>query len=306
VRLFNSLEDARALMEAAKGAGKAVIIGAGFSGLECAYALRKRGMAVSVVEMEDRVLPKILDADMSPPVEGLLKDNGVELFLRSKVAGIERMEKGIQVGIAGEGGENKLPSDIAVLCLGVRPELSLAGPAGLKVGRGIVVGPDMQSSVPGIFAAGDVAEFEGNIPATWLTAAIQGAVAASNMAGGKARFSHLSQVNVATLFGVPVVGIGTPAAYLKGATGAKLWTQGGVWRKLITQDGKVAGYQSVGDRRGRGLVSLLSNELKPLQEVFARGGLHHPALSCAAALGLRQGRARASSRIRKPRGTRRA
>lgn len=298
---FNSLDDTRKLMDAARTARSAIVIGAGFSGLECAYALRKRGLEVSVVEMEDRVLPRILDVDMSPPVEEIMKTNGVHLHLKSKVLGFG--QKDGRIAVQFEGLDKKLidvMTDLVVLCLGVRPDLSLARSAGVKTNRGIVVGPNMQTSVPGIFAAGDVAEFDGQIPATWLTAAIQGGMAASNMAGEKAVFSHLDRVNIATLFGTPVVGIGTPAAYEKGKFEQKLWKRQGVWRKLITTDGKTTGLQSVGDLKVKGLVSLLSRDLAPLQETFAKAGLGHPMLSCAPVFGMTKAPGKRKSYTRKP------
>jgi len=300
---FNSLDDTHKLMDAAKTAKSAVVIGAGFSGLECAYALRKRGLEVSVVEMEDRVLPRIMDKDMSPPVEELLAKNGVGLHLRNKVLGFGPKNGRIAVQLEGpERSAGGLVTDLVVMCLGVRPDLSLARFAGVKTNRGIVVGPDMQTSVPGIYAAGDVAEFDGQIPATWLTAAIQGGMAASNLAGQKAVFSPLDQVNIATLFGTPVVGIGSPATYQKGPCEQKLWKRNGVWRKLITAGGKTTGFQSVGDLKVKGLVSLLSKDLAPLQETFARAGLHHPALFCAPVFGLYHATTEKRTHIRKKTG----
>jgi NADPH-dependent 2,4-dienoyl-CoA reductase/sulfur reductase-like enzyme len=298
---FNSLDDTRKLVEKARTARSAVVMGAGFSGLECAYALRKRGLDVSVVEMEDRVLPRILDRDMSAPVEGIMEQNGVGLHLKSRVLGFGPRDGRISVQLEGtEKGPGALATDLVVMCLGVRPDLSLARSAGVKTGRGILVGPDMQTSVPGIYAAGDVAEFDGQIPATWLTAAIQGGVAASNLAGQKVSFSPLDQVNIATLFGIPVVGIGTPATYQKGPFEQKLWTRGNVWRKIISSGGKTTGFQSVGDLKVKGLVSLLSKDLSPLQESFARAGLHHPALLCAPVFGVHGAAGGKRSQIRKP------
>ncbi len=285
---FNSLDDTRRLLAAAKTAKAAVVIGAGFSGLECAYALRKRGLEISVVEMEDRVLPRILDRDMSPPVEEIMEKNGVRLHLKTKVLRLGQKEGRAAVRLEGPDEKSTdLLTDLVVLCLGVRPDLSLARSAGVKTGRGIVVGPDMQTTVPGIYAAGDVAEYDGQIPATWLTAAIQGGIAASGMAGDRAVFSHLDQVNIATLFGTPVVGMGIPATDFKGPCEQKVWERDGARRKLITADGKTVGFQSVGDLKVKGLVSLLSKELAPLQETFAKAGLHHPALSCAPVFGAR-------------------
>ena len=107
------------------------------------------------------------------------------------------------------------------------------------------------------------------------------------MAGQEASFSHLDQVNIATLFGTPVVGIGTPATYQKGPCEQRLWKRNGVWRKLVSSRGRTTGFQSVGDLGVKGLVSLLSKDLRPLQESFARAGLHHPALLCAPVFGVR-------------------
>ena len=302
VFVFNSLEDTRTLLGAAGRAKSAVVMGAGFSGLECAYALRRRGLDVSVVEMEDRVLPRILDRDMSPPVEDVLEKNGVRTLLRHKVLALQKKDGGVTVRLSGPGkDELEVHSDFVVICIGVRPELSLAKGAGLRTERGIVVGADMRTSDPEIFAAGDAAEFEKHIPAVWLTAVQQGRVAACGMAGVKASFTHLPSVNVATLFGVPVVGIGTPATYLKGTPDVKLEHKGGIWRKRIMLDGKSAGYQSVGEV-SRGLVSLLEHELGGLPDEFARAGLHHPVFGCEARLGIKRGPIRASSHTRKPRG----
>jgi nitrite reductase (NADH) large subunit len=300
---FNSLEDTHKLMEKAIDSKSAVVIGAGFSGLECAYALRMRGLDVSVVEMEDRVLPRILDRDMSPPVEEILAKNGVRLHLKSKVLGFGPKEGRIAVQLEAPGkAANSIMTDMVILCLGVRPDISLARSAGVKTNRGIVVGPNMQTSVPGIYAAGDVAEFDGQIPATWLTAAIQGGIAASNLAGQRAAVSQLDLVNIATLFGTPVVGIGIPATYQKGPCEQKLWKRQGVWRKLISSGGKTTGFQSVGDLKVKGLVSLLSKDLAPLQETFARAGLHHPSLFCAPVFGIHGAAEGKRSYIRKKKG----
>ncbi|MEM4729372.1 MAG: FAD-dependent oxidoreductase [Thermoplasmata archaeon] len=284
VHTFNSLQDTRELLSAAAVSRSAVVLGAGLTGLECACALRRRGLEVTVVEMEDRVLPRALDRDMSPPVEEALAKGGVGLRLGTRVTGLSRAGGRNAVRIQGPGGkEGTLEADIVVLCLGVRPELSLARSAGLRTNRGVIVGPDMRTSDPHIFAAGDVAEFEGEIPATWPTAVKQGEVAAVNMAGGRASFTHLDNVNAATIFGLPVFSIGKTASQLEGSpVECELWREGGVWRKLVTINGAVAGYQSVGSHDVYGVPSILQRTAGPLMKRFLRFGASHPLLASGA------------------------
>ncbi len=291
---LNSMEDARRLASASERASSALVLGAGLTGLACACALRRRGLDVTVVEMEGWVLPRTLDPDMSPPVEETLAGGGVGLRLGARVVGVSARGGAVNVRVrARGGGEERLEAGIVVLCLGVRPDLSLARSAGLMTGLGVVVGSDMRSSDPRIFAAGDVAEFSGRIPATWPTAFRQGEVAALNMAGLESRFSELDSVTAATFFGLPVFAVGATASHLEagaacgesGGVCTELWRRGGAWRKLVTRGGEVVGCQSVGAPSLRGLPSLLGRRVDYLAERFIELGIHSPMLSCLALSG---------------------
>ncbi|MGQ9583505.1 MAG: NAD(P)/FAD-dependent oxidoreductase [Thermoplasmatota archaeon] len=308
VHFFNSMEDARRLARACGGAGSALVLGAGLTGLECACALRARGLPVMVVEMEDRVLPRALDRDMSPPVEEALVKGGVALRLRTRVVGLRSSGSGVEVRVRGQdNAEETLSAGVVVLCLGVRPDLALARAAGLKTAAGVLVGPDMRTSDPHIFAAGDVAEYLGRIPATWPTAFRQGEVAALNMAGVESRFSHLNSVAAATILGLPILSVGATVSQLEGGAAwgecaravSELWRRGGTWRKLVTFDGEVAGYQSVGALALRGLPSLLGRRAGPVVRHLAAFGLHSPALSCLAHPGSGAAGGAAGARVRK-------
>ncbi|WP_027501752.1 FAD-dependent oxidoreductase [Rhodococcus sp. UNC363MFTsu5.1] len=130
----------------------AVIVGAGFIGVELAENLRHRGLDVTVVELADQVLAP-LDPEMAAPVAEELRGNGVRLELGTQVTGI-----GVDTVTLADG--RLIPADVVVMAIGVRPETALAVGAGIEVGPrgGIVVDASMRTSVEGVYAVGDAVE----------------------------------------------------------------------------------------------------------------------------------------------------
>ena len=135
----------------------AVVVGSGFIGLEMAEQLAHRGLAVSIVEMLPQVMPAALDADMAEPVAEELRRHGVELHLGRTVEAIEGDDAATAVLL--DGGE-RLPADLVIMSVGVRPNVALAKQLGVALGPtgAIAVDTGMRTSVPGILATGDVVE----------------------------------------------------------------------------------------------------------------------------------------------------
>lgn len=154
VRTLRSVPDVDALQALVEGgARRAVVVGAGFIGLESAEALRHRGLAVTLVELAPQVLP-VLDPELARGVEQALLRGGVDVRLSTSVTGV--YDDGARVRVALSSGVT-VPSDLVLLAVGVRPESGLAAAAGLTLnGRGsIVVDEHLETSAPGIFAVGD-------------------------------------------------------------------------------------------------------------------------------------------------------
>ena len=187
VLTLRSLADSRALIGLAKTAKQAVVIGAGFIGLEVAAALRTRGLAVHIVALDVRPLERILGPDLADMVRNIHESHGTVFHLGKKPVAIHPAQVELP------GGE-LLSADLVVVGAGVTPETDLAAQAGLTIDRGVKVNEYLQTSDPGVFAAGDIARWPD--PHTgaririehWAVAQRQGQTAARNMLGARERF----------------------------------------------------------------------------------------------------------------------
>lgn len=198
----------------------AVVVGAGFIGVEMAENLHRRGILVSIVEMAPQVMT-YLDYEMAAQVHQHLKSKHVGLYLGEAVKAIERDGGGLKVRLASG---KSIPADMVILSIGVKPDSRLAEAAGLDLGpnKGIMVNAHLQTSDPHIYAVGDAIAMANPITdKTFLTylagpANKQGRIAADNIVFGNKR-SYCGSINtaIARIFDITVAAAGVSGRVLE-------------------------------------------------------------------------------------------
>ncbi len=189
------------------GARRAIVAGGGPLGLEGACALRELGLHVTVVERGQRLLPRQFGARCGELVRAHVGELGIEVRLGAEAAALRGRERTSAL-VLRDG--TSLRCDIFLAAIGIRPNGDLAAAAGIAVNRGVLVDDHMETSVPGVFAAGDVAEHNGQIPGLWPIAAKQAEVAAVNALGGDLRMAAELPATIVKGIGLELASVGQP------------------------------------------------------------------------------------------------
>ncbi|MBU3564612.1 NAD(P)/FAD-dependent oxidoreductase [Polynucleobacter sp. MWH-HuK1] len=200
-----TLEDARVITNLAKPGSRVLQMGAGFIGCIILEALASRKVELTVVEMGDRMVPRMMTSVAGGMIKKWVEDKGVQVHTSTKVEAITKANSGLTVKLSN--GET-LEVDLVISATGVRPNIAYLNSSGLEIQTGILVNEQMQTSHPDIYAAGDVTESidfstgERIVNAIQPNAAEQARIAAIAMSGGTAKSAGALQINVLDTLGL--------------------------------------------------------------------------------------------------------
>jgi NAD(P)H-nitrite reductase large subunit len=267
---FTTLDDARTIdnfLRQRQGKIRAVVIGGGLIGVSATEALLKRGVEVSIVEMKDWVLNTILDEEAADFESKALIKAGVDIITGHTVARINSSLLGEVNGVSLDDGR-LISCDMVVIAIGVTPRLDLVGNNGVKTNRGIIVDRRMATSVPGVYACGDVVEAydfvygENRVTPVWPNAYTGGRVAGLNMAGKKAEYEGGTAMNALKYFGVNIVSAGmvNPPDDSYEVISRR---SDGIYKKVIIKGGLITGLVFAGDIEKAGIIyNLMKDRVK--------------------------------------------
>lgn len=259
---LRTIEDAERLKEWAREARSGVVIGGGILGLETAASLLALNpeLALTVVDTSPYLLPRQLDATAGRILQRLLESKGLKFLIGAKTLRFEGATKLERVVTNRE----TLPADFAVICAGIRARVELAEAAGLRCGRGILVDSRMMTDREGIYAAGDVAEYEGRSYGIWKAAMDQGTLAGKNMAGQPTSYAGTVMSNKLKVSGIDLASVGNfdPEDHLE----ARRHQEGDSYTKIVLDQGVIIGGILLGDTsRYQALVNAVAAR-KPIEE----------------------------------------
>jgi NADPH-dependent 2,4-dienoyl-CoA reductase/sulfur reductase-like enzyme/nitrite reductase/ring-hydroxylating ferredoxin subunit len=187
VHYLRTLDDSRAIIANAESAKRVAVIGASFIGLETAAALRERGLEVHVIGPEAHPLERVLGPGLGNMIKAIHEERGVVFHLGTTAVAIDRDVVTLKSG-------ERIAADLVVIGIGVRPEVEIAAQAGIAIDKGVLVDAYLETNVPGVFAAGDIARWPdphsgGKIRVEhWVVAERQGQTVAKNILGEKQPF----------------------------------------------------------------------------------------------------------------------
>lgn len=257
---FMKLDDAIALEQCITPDSRVLVVGAGLIGLKCAEGIARRVRQIHVVDLANHILPSILDKTGADMVQQHMQAHGIQFSLCDSVTHFTANEATLATG-------KKIPFDILVIAVGVRPNTELAADAGIKVKRGIVTSSRCETSLSYHYAAGDCTESldittnENKILALLPNAYMQGECAGLNMAGKHADYDKAIPMNAIGFFGLHVITAGSYDGT------AHIITQDGSYKKLVTRDNLLRGFIMVGNVERAGIYTALIREKKNLSAI---------------------------------------
>jgi nitrite reductase (NADH) large subunit len=275
---FKSLSTANALIHQIREqqAKTALIVGAGFIGMEIALLLCELGVQVTQIEMLDQVMPSMLDADTARIALKQMRARGVDVRLNTRASAF--VGPGYAQAVELQSG-GVLEADILIAATGVKPNTELLQDSGIEFQWGIIVDDHLRTNVPNIFAAGDAVETidrltgESYVHAIFPNAVEQGRVVGLNLLGYEEVYGGADSMNSLKHLGIPIMAVGR-----KDGNEVLRYQRADVLRTIYLTDNRIVGFQLVNDIAAAGVLRELMNrriDVRPFKDRLARPDFGH-------------------------------
>lgn len=258
---FRTTVDLQGILQTVKRAERAIVMGGGCVGLMAACGLHALGLKVAVVISSSHLLSQIADAEVGDIVRRRFEENGVPIHTGTDVAEVLGNNEVSGVKLANG---TQLNCQLVVIGKGVNPNVALVRQTAIRTHLGIVVDEELRTSVPNVYAAGDVAETRDvvtgadTVNAIWPAAAEQGRIAGANMTGAKEKYTGSMRMNSAEFFGLPLISIGLVKPRQPGYTAlVRHVVEQNIFRKVVLRDNVVVGAVLVGEIENAGVYAAL-------------------------------------------------
>jgi NAD(P)H-nitrite reductase large subunit len=268
---FTEISSAEGIEAWLEHSESAVVIGGGLIGISASEALVKRGINVTLVELKENILNLILDKTASEMAEKVLAEAGVTVITGQTVQRIlgKKDEEDTVGGVVMTDGK-EIPCNLVVVAIGVIPRTELVKETDMKLNRGIVVDRSMRTSIPNVYACGDVVEAHdflidrNRLLPFWPLAHIGGRVAGYNMAGKQAEYEGGTVMSSLKYFDLPVIAVGdvNPGDLSDYEVLVELKPEKPVYKKILLKDDAIVGFIFLGDLERAGIFfRLLKNHV---------------------------------------------
>ncbi|NLT73639.1 MAG: NAD(P)/FAD-dependent oxidoreductase [Chloroflexi bacterium] len=248
VGALRTLDDAVQLCHAAEACREVVILGGGLLGLDSAVSLTHYDVQITVIEALPRLLPRQLDREGAALLQSMLEARGLTIVTGAQCAQVLGSDR-VEGVLLADGSE--IDACLLLISAGVRPNIALAQGAGLACNRGILVDARMMTSVPGIYAVGDCAEYDGHVWGIIPAALAQARVAGAQITGGTdVLYTDIVPSTTLKVSGVDLTSLGEVNPEGAGFTEYRyLDAARGIYKKAVLREGHLTGAILLGDRR---------------------------------------------------------
>lgn len=286
---LRTLADAKQMADRAGRSTSAVVLGAGLLGIKAAMALIQKGLAVTLVEIEEEILPWMMESDAGGRIRSALEETGVEVMTGSTIKAIKTDSQGA-CGVVLDNGR-ELACQLVCIGIGVKPNTAFLEGGGIRVDTGVVCDAHTACSVPNVFAAGDVAETfdsvtdQSIVSGLWTNAVEMGRCAGANMAGHPTAYGGtLGLMNATQVAGLPFVCMGL--VHTKGTDyEVVVKASSDTYRKLVfsPKEDRLVGALFMGDIANAGLYRSMIRErmaVSGIKQQLVSQKLHYGHLLC--------------------------